>query len=68
MAFWKKNRQDTKMLPQQEKSLEPVLHVMKTLKDYHGELVQREVDSLWELDRIGKSFGQRHYDHLPYGG
>ncbi|EOS35827.1 chemotaxis protein [Lachnospiraceae bacterium] len=58
MAFWKKNRQDTKMLPQQEKSLEPVLHVMKTLKDYHGELVQREVDSLWELDRIGKSFGQ----------
>lgn len=58
MAFWKKNRQDTKMLPQQEKSLEPILHVMKTLKDYHGELVQREVDSLWELDRIGKSFGQ----------
>lgn len=58
MAFWKKNRQDTKTLPQQEKSLEPVLHVMKTLKDYHGELVQREVDSLWELDRIGKSFGQ----------
>ena len=58
MAFWKKNRQDTKTLSQQEKSLEPVLHVMKTLKDYHGELVQREVDSLWELDRIGKSFDQ----------
>lgn len=58
MAFWKKNRQDTKTLSRQEKSLEPVLHVMKTLKDYHGELVQREVDSLWELDRIGKSFEQ----------
>lgn len=58
MAFWKKNRQDTKTLSRQEKSLEPVLHVMKTLEDYHGELVQREVDSLWELDRIGKSFDQ----------
>ena len=30
---------------------------MKTLKGYHSELVQKEVDSLWELDRIGQSFG-----------
>lgn len=56
MAFWKKNRQDTKM-PVHDKSLNPVLHVMKTLKDYHSELVKKEVDSLWELDRIGSSFG-----------
>lgn len=57
MAFWKKNRQDTGNMPVRNKSLNPVLHVMKTLKDYHAELVQREVDSLWELDRIGGSFG-----------
>ncbi len=56
MAFWKKNRQDTKK-PVHDKSLNPVLHVMKTLKDYHSELVKKEVDSLWELDRIGSSFG-----------
>ncbi|MFG6363637.1 methyl-accepting chemotaxis protein [Schaedlerella sp.] len=57
MAFWKKNRQETKNMPVHDKSLNPVLHVMKTLKDYHSELVQKEVDSLWELDRIGQSFG-----------
>ena len=44
-------------MPVHDKSLNPVLHVMKTLKDYHSELVQKEVDSLWELDRIGQSFG-----------
>lgn len=57
MAFWKKNRRETKNMPVHDKSLNPVLHVMKTLKDYHSELVQKEVDSLWELDRIGQSFG-----------
>lgn len=57
MAFWKKNRQDAKGMPENDKSLKPVLHVMSTLKDYHTELVQKEVDSLGELDRIGRSFG-----------
>lgn len=57
MAFWNKNRQEAKKMPVHDKSLNPVLHVMKTLKDYHSELVQKEVDSLWELDRIGGSFG-----------
>ena len=42
MAFWKKNRQETKNMPVHDKSLNPVLHVMKTLKDYHSELVQKE--------------------------
>lgn len=58
MAFWKKNRQATRKMPVHNKSLNPVLHVMKTLKDYHSELVQKEVDSLWELGRIGSSFGR----------
>ena len=47
MAFWKKNRRETKNMPVHDKSLNPVLHVMKTLKNYHSELVQKEVDSLW---------------------
>ncbi len=37
--------------------LGPVLHVMDSLKDYHTELVQKEVASLRELDEIGASFG-----------
>lgn len=41
---------------EKEKSLYPVLHVMGSLKDYHTELVQKEVDSLWELNKIGSSF------------
>lgn len=57
MAFWKKNRQEMKE-QDDEKSLEPVLHVMDTLKDYHKELVQKEVESLRELDGIGSSFGK----------
>ena len=57
MLFWKKNRQDAKKGPENDNSLNPVLHVMNTLKDYHTELVQKEVTSLEELDRIGHSFG-----------
>lgn len=57
MLFWKKNRQDAKKVSENENSLTPVLHVMNTLKDYHTELVQKEVNSLEELDRIGHSFG-----------
>lgn len=57
MGFWKRNRSETTE-PENEKSLDPVLHVMSTLKDYHTELVQKEVDSLQELDRIGGSFGK----------
>lgn len=34
------------------KSSDPVLHVMDSLKDYHTELVQKEVDSLSELNNI----------------
>ena len=55
--FWKKNRQETKAVSENENSLYPVLHVMGSLKDYHKEMVQKEVDSLWELNEIGRSFG-----------
>ena len=57
MSFWNKNKQETVHKPEEEKSLYPVLHVMGSLKDYHTELVQKEVDSLRELSKIGSSFG-----------
>lgn len=57
MAFWKKNRQEMKVSGN-DKSLDPVLHVMGTLKEYHTELVNKEVDSLRELDMIRGSFGK----------
>lgn len=39
-----------------EKSLYPVLHVTKSLKDYQQELVHKEVESLYELGMVGNSF------------
>lgn len=55
--FWNRSKQDVKRAPESENGLYPVLHVMGSLKDYHTELVQKEVDSLRELDNIGGSFG-----------
>lgn len=58
MSFWNRDKQEvTTEEPKEEKSLSPVLHVMDSLKDYHTELVQKEVDSLRELSMIGSSFG-----------
>ena len=56
MAFWNKKRNEE---PGREKSksLYPVLHLIDSLKDYRRELVQKEVDSLWEINEIGRSFG-----------
>ncbi len=51
-----KNKGKVKGVPAEEKTLEPVLHVIDTLKDYRTELVQKEVSSLEELDKIGRSF------------
>lgn len=56
--FGNKSKQEVKETGESEGSLYPVLHVMNSLKDYHGELVQKEVDSLRELDNIGSSFGK----------
>lgn len=49
MNFKKKGKAD--------KSLYPVLYVIKSLKEYHSALVQGEVDSLKELNMVSKSFG-----------
>ncbi len=39
-----------------KKRLYPVIHIVNSLKSYQKELVQKEVDSLWELSMIGRSF------------
>ncbi|MCI8560182.1 MAG: chemotaxis protein [Dorea sp.] len=57
MSFWNKDKQEvTTEKLKGEKSLSPVLHVMDSLKDYHTELVQKEVNSLRELSMIESSF------------
>ena len=48
--FGNRRRQDAQKMLEQECGLDPVLHVMDSLKDYHTELVQKEVASLRELD------------------
>lgn len=50
MNFWKKSQSE-------KKSLYPVLYVVNSLKEYHHALVQNEVDSLYELSMVSKSFG-----------
>ncbi len=57
MLFRKKSGQGNYKMPEKGAGLGPVLHVMDSLKDYHTELVQKEVASLRELDGIGASFG-----------
>ena len=56
MLFQKKNRQNKDGGPQKEKGLYPVLYVIKVLKDYQKELVQKEVESLRELGHVGSAF------------
>lgn len=40
------------------KSLYPVLYVTDSLKEYHHMLVQSEVESLYELSMVNRSFGK----------
>ena len=56
MLFWKKNKYEADIASENEDNLYPVVHVMNTLKDYEKEMVQKEVDSLWELNEIRSSF------------
>jgi methyl-accepting chemotaxis protein len=42
----------------QKKGLYPVLYVMESLKGYHTDLVQKEVNSLQELGIVSKSFAR----------
>ncbi len=50
-----KNRKDGKR-EDQEKDLYPVLYVMDSLKEYHTDLVRKEVESLEELSLVSSSF------------
>ncbi len=56
MLFWKRNKREADMAAENEDNLYPVVHVMNTLKEYEKEMVQKEVDSLWELNEIRGSF------------
>lgn len=56
MLFHRDNKRESKKKRNQEKDLYPILHVINSLKEYHTELVSKEVSSLWELNLIGTSF------------
>ncbi len=56
MLFQKKTNNELKERQHKEKSLYPVLYVVDSLKEYHKELVRKEVNSLWELSMVENSF------------
>lgn len=56
MLFRKEHKQTDKRREKQETDLYPVLYVTDSLKHYHTDLVQKEVESLWELSLVGSSF------------
>ena len=56
MLFWRRNKRQEDVAAENEENLYPVVHVMNTLKEYEKEMVQKEVDSLWELNEIRGSF------------
>ncbi len=55
MLFAGKERQTPKQR-REKMDLAPVLHVASSLKAYQKELVQKEVASLWELNKMWTSF------------
>lgn len=56
MLFSKNNPQKRDKVHQNEENLYPVLYVTEHLKDYKEDLIQKEVESLWELSLVNKSF------------
>ncbi len=56
MLFRRNNQQNAGKKQGGEKDLYPVLYVMDSLKQYHTDLVQKEVQSLQELGLINTSF------------
>lgn len=56
MLFHRNKNQKTGKKQDGEKDLYPVLYVMDSLKEYHTDLVRKEVDSLRELSLVGSSF------------
>ncbi len=56
MLFRGDNKQGAGKKQSREEEMYPVLYVMDSLKQYHTDLVQKEVQSLWELSLVGSSF------------
>lgn len=56
MSFSKRRRNKSGQVYHTEESLYPVLHVTNSLKDYKKELINKEVESLFELGMVGSSF------------
>ena len=56
MLFWKAGQQTVNKKQGAEKDLYPVRYVTDSLKQYHTDLVHKEVESLWELNLVGVSF------------
>ena len=56
MSFSNKRRNKSGQVYHTEESLYPILHVTNSLKDYKKELIEKEVESLFELGMVGSSF------------
>lgn len=53
-----KNQHDTNEQQQTRDKLYPIIHIVKSLKGYQKDLVQKEVTSLFELNSINRSFDE----------
>ena len=59
MFFKKKvNEDDVQKKQVKEKNLYPILHIVKSLQEYHSDLVKKEVSSLFELNTISRFFNE----------
>ncbi len=74
MMFSGKNKKKPGKGLHTEETLYPVLHVTDCLKGYKTDLIQKEVESLWELSMVGSSFSgvlktaDRFHDQLQEFG
>lgn len=66
MLFPGKGHRKSKAARHSDQSLYPVLYVTDSLKEYKKDLVNKEVQSLWELKLIGSSFSDvmKKADHF----
>lgn len=66
MLFSGREQRKAGLTKHNDKSLYPVLYVTDSLKEYHKELVNKEVQSLWELKMVGSSFSDvmKKADHF----
>ena len=56
MAFSNKRRNKSGQVYHTQDTLYPILHVTDSLKDYKKDLINKEVESLFELGMVGSSF------------